>query len=350
MCSSSLARISSKIRAEVPSLTEHSLDAGTQPVDGVVLDGQVGLELLLERLADTQREQALIVGQSLEEQDPVGQALGVVHLLDRLGLGVRGQLTKPQLACIFACRKYWLIAVSSLVSWSFSRARTSGSPCTVCSFNTSVRFSIQVVMGNVTGSRHRLPDRGLRALADGHLERPARTQPSACTPRRHLSVNRGQPRLHHDRDPRTTVAEALLRSPEVFSWLDAAGVEEVPPIFAGQMAEKLSLADETAFLGVTPVVVAGIVPVEDYDRFWAFVQSQVQRLAAAGVRHFWSYRALDDPAEVMILHELETEAQAERYISHSENVARWMSRAGVGVYPPLFVGRLAEIVDLAKLG
>ena len=145
--------------------------------------------------------------------------------------------------------------------------------------------------------------------------------------------------------------EALLRSPEVFSWLDAAGVEEVPPIFAGQVAEKLSLGDETAFLGVTlQSSWPASCRLRTIDRFWAFVQSQVERLAAAGVRQFWTYRALDDPVEVMILHEIETEAQAERYISHSENVARWMSRAGVGVYPPLFVGRLAEIVDLAKLG
>ena len=104
--------------------------------------------------------------------------------------------------------------------------------------------------------------------------------------------------------------EALLRSPEVFSWLDAAGVEEIQPIFAGQVAEKLTFADETAFPGATPVIVAGIVPIEDYDRFWTLVQSQVDRLAAAGVRQFWTYRALDDPAEVMILHEIETEAQA----------------------------------------
>ncbi|CKR39833.1 Uncharacterised protein [Mycobacterium tuberculosis] len=36
---------------------------------------------------------------------------------------------KPQLSCILECRKYWLIAVSSLVNCSLSRRRTSGSPC-----------------------------------------------------------------------------------------------------------------------------------------------------------------------------------------------------------------------------
>jgi hypothetical protein len=149
----------------------------------------------------------------------------------------------------------------------------------------------------------------------------------------------------HDRRP----MEALLRSPEVFSWFDAAGVEEIPPIFAGQVIEKLSLVDETAFHGATPVVVAGIVPIKDFDRFWAFVHAEVDRIAAAGVRQFWTYRALDDPIEVMILQEIETEAQAERYVARSENVRRWMSRAGVGVYPPLFVGRLVEVIDVSAV-
>ena len=37
----------------------------------------------------------------------------------------------PQFAYIFECRKYWLMAVSSLVNCSLSNFRTSGSPCIV---------------------------------------------------------------------------------------------------------------------------------------------------------------------------------------------------------------------------
>jgi hypothetical protein len=69
----------------------HVLDAAAQAVDRLQLDLHVGLELLLDRLADPQREQLLVVGQSFEEQDPVGQHLGVSHLVDGLGLGVLGQ-------------------------------------------------------------------------------------------------------------------------------------------------------------------------------------------------------------------------------------------------------------------
>ena len=36
---------------------------------------------------------------------------------------------QPKFSCIFACRKYWLMAVSSAVSCSFRNSRTSGSPC-----------------------------------------------------------------------------------------------------------------------------------------------------------------------------------------------------------------------------
>ena len=35
--------------------------------------------------------------------------------------------------------------------------------------------------------------------------------------------------------------DALLRSPVMFSWFDSAGVEEIPPMFAGEVVEKLDL-------------------------------------------------------------------------------------------------------------
>ena len=35
--------------------------------------------------------------------------------------------------------------------------------------------------------------------------------------------------------------DALLRSPVMFSWFDSAGVEEIPPLFAGEVVEKLEL-------------------------------------------------------------------------------------------------------------
>ena len=38
--------------------------------------------------------------------------------------------------------------------------------------------------------------------------------------------------------------DALLRSPGMFSWFDSAGVEEIPPMFAGEVVEKLDLVPD----------------------------------------------------------------------------------------------------------
>ena len=147
--------------------------------------------------------------------------------------------------------------------------------------------------------------------------------------------------------------DALLRSPVMFSWFDSAGVDEIPPMFAGEVVEKLDL-DPRAGPSATPgaVIVAAIAPVgrlegpEGLDRLRASVHGAVTRLAASGVRRFWIYRALDDQAEVMILQEMATERQAEQWIRHPDAAAAFMAEAGVGAYPPLFVGRLVDAIEV----
>ena len=146
--------------------------------------------------------------------------------------------------------------------------------------------------------------------------------------------------------------DALLRSPLMFSWFDAAGVEEIPPMFVGQVVEKLDLAPETgeaAAAAVGPVIVAAIAPVgrlDGLDRMRASVHAAVPRLAASGVHRFWIYRALDDQAEVMILLQIATEAQAEQWIRHPGAAASFLAEAGAGAYPPLFVGRLVQVIEV----
>jgi len=147
--------------------------------------------------------------------------------------------------------------------------------------------------------------------------------------------------------------DALLRSPVMFSWFDSAGVEEIPPMFAGEVVEKLELAGDAAAPAVPgAVIVAAIAPVgrlegfEGLDRLRASVHAAVARLAASGVRRFWIYRALDDQAEVMILLQIATERQAEQWIRHPDAAAGFMAEAGVGAYPPLFVGRLVQAIEV----
>jgi hypothetical protein len=147
----------------------------------------------------------------------------------------------------------------------------------------------------------------------------------------------------HDRRP----LEAMLRSADVLSWFTNSGVEDVPPLFAGEVVEKLDLHPSAEdFIGSTPVIVAGIVPIADFDRYWQRVHADTDRLRDSGVLRFWTYRAFDDPNEVMVLQEVASEQQAHRLLHPAQAVAEWTSSAGVGVYPPLFIGRLIRSIEV----
>ena len=155
-----------------------------------------------------------------------------------------------------------------------------------------------------------------------------------------------------------SMVDALLRSPVMFSWFDSAGVDELPPMFAGEVVEKFDLGLQARSAGdqgsglaavAETVIVAAIAPVdqlEGVDRLCARVHTAADRIAASGVRRFWIYRALDDAAEVMILQEIATERQAEQWIRHPDAAAGFMAEAGVGAYPPLFVGRLVQALEV----
>src|SRR6476646_2173501 len=151
--------------------------------------------------------------------------------------------------------------------------------------------------------------------------------------------------------------DALLRSPVMFSWFDSAGVDEIPPMFVGQIVEKLNLDPDT--LEASPaatgtgspgaVMVGAIAPVgrlDRLDRLRASIHAAVPRLAASGVRRFWIYRALDDQAEVTVLQEIATQRQAEQWIRHRDAAASLRAEAGVGAHPPLVVGRLVQTIKL----
>jgi hypothetical protein len=149
--------------------------------------------------------------------------------------------------------------------------------------------------------------------------------------------------------------DALLRSPVMFSWFDSAGVEELPPMFAGEVVEKLDLGTRAHPAGeggpvaaAGTVIVAAIVPVGQLDQVRALVHHAAARIAASGVRRFWIYRALDDQAEVMILQEVATEQQAEQWVRHPDAAAAFMAEAGEGPYPPLFIGRLAQAIEVPQ--
>src|SRR5271154_2399660 len=113
----------------------------------------------------------------------------------------------------------------------------------------------------------------------------------------------------------------LLRSRVFFDWFDAAGVDDIPAVFAGGS-------------------------VDDVSSLTTEVGDAMDRFTAAGIRKTWVFQAFDDDHEVLILQEFPDEESAREWIDHPDAAAEWMSGAGVGAYPPLFVGRFFDMMRI----
>ena len=145
-------------------------------------------------------------------------------------------------------------------------------------------------------------------------------------------------------DTREPVAE-LLRSRAFFEWFDAVGVEDLPAVFAGELIERFD------FVAASPaappgIVVVGIMVVDDASLFRAYVHETRDLFLKAGIRRVRIFEAFDDPHEVMFLHELSDEESAGRWLNRPDIAAEWFSDAGVGAYPPLFIGRFAHMMRI----
>jgi hypothetical protein len=125
----------------------------------------------------------------------------------------------------------------------------------------------------------------------------------------------------------------VLRSPAIFEWFDISGAEDIPPIFGGEVVEKIDLYKPSPEEHVGRVVVGVMAAVDDVSALMVKVHDGLERFKRAGVRKIWVYRALDDGREVMILQEIEDEAAARQWIEHPDAAAEWMSKAGLGPYP-----------------
>ncbi len=145
----------------------------------------------------------------------------------------------------------------------------------------------------------------------------------------------------HSREP---IVE-LLRSRVFFDWFDEAGVDDIPAVFAGEIIERFIPAPPSS-AEVPGVVVAAIASVDDVAALTAGVDSAMDRFTAAGIRKTWVFRAFDDNHEVLILQEFPDEQSARQWIEHPDAAAQWMSGAGMGPYPPLFVGQFSNIMRI----
>jgi hypothetical protein len=143
---------------------------------------------------------------------------------------------------------------------------------------------------------------------------------------------------------------ALLQSPAIFEWFDAGGVGDIPPIFAGEVVDQIDLYEPSPVEAVTGVVVGAVSSVDDVSELMLNVHNGLDAFRQTGVRKIRVYRALDDGREVMILQELDNEVSARRWIDHPLCTAEWMSGVGFGPYPPVFVGRFADLIDIDEQG
>jgi hypothetical protein len=134
----------------------------------------------------------------------------------------------------------------------------------------------------------------------------------------------------------------LLRSRVFFDWFDAVGVDDIPAVFAGEVVERFGSVAQSA----PGVVVAAMSAVDDVPSLTHEIRRALPRFEAAGIRETRLFQAFDDSHEVMILQDLDDENHARRWIEHPDTAAPWIDGAGVGAYPPVFVGKLFDMMRI----
>ncbi|MEB3049205.1 fatty-acid--CoA ligase [Mycolicibacter sp. MYC123] len=146
----------------------------------------------------------------------------------------------------------------------------------------------------------------------------------------------------------------ILRNRAFMQWFDAVGVDDIPAVFAGSLVERIAVGDgdpsPTQQSAEPPeAVVAAVAEVADAATLIAHVHATAHDFAAAGIRKVLVFQAFDNPREVFMLQETTEEVAAARagaWISQPAFSDDWITRAGVGVYPPVFVGHLAHLMRI----
>jgi hypothetical protein len=140
----------------------------------------------------------------------------------------------------------------------------------------------------------------------------------------------------------------LLRSRVFFDWFDAVGVEDIPAVFAGERVDRIDLTDSAN--PVPPgIIVAATTSVQDVSTLIDRVHQALGRFRDAGIQKTWIFQAFDDPQEVMILQQIDNEDNARRWIEHPDPSAEWIENAGMGAYPPLFVGKFLHMMRIDEM-
>jgi hypothetical protein len=92
--------------------------------------------------------------------------------------------------------------------------------------------------------------------------------------------------------------------------------------------------------GPQSVRLVSIHPVADFDRYLPEARRRFSVLGGRGVTHRAIYRAVDDPNEVLVILDVRSREEAEALLSVDS--PEYLDRAGVSVYPPIFIGALVD--------
>ena len=125
----------------------------------------------------------------------------------------------------------------------------------------------------------------------------------------------------------------VLARPRYSNGSISPALDDIPPIFGGEVVEKIDLYAPSPEEHVGRIVVGVMSSVDDVSALMAKVHDGLDRFKRGGVRKIWVYRALDDGQEVMILQEIDNEINARQWIDHPDAAAEWMSNAGLGRLP-----------------
>jgi hypothetical protein len=145
----------------------------------------------------------------------------------------------------------------------------------------------------------------------------------------------------HAREP---VLE-LLRSRVFLEWFDAVGVEDIPAVFAGEVVERFDVTSGSG-PAAPEVMVSLVTVVDDVPKLVAHVHETVDDLRGEGIRRVLIFSAFDDPREVMLLLQIDIESHARHWLRYSGLAAEWLAKAGIGAYPPVFVGRFQRMIRI----
>ena len=88
------------------------------------------------------------------------------------------------------------------------------------------------------------------------------------------------------------------------------------------------------------VRVVMIHSVRDYESFISRFHEGDGRRELRGIKRHWVHRSVDNPNEVMVTLELESRAEAEALLAAGEQIQAWIDRAGVDIYPAVFIGEV----------